>query len=143
LNEIGNHLPLSPEAALVLVLANGAMQFAGSAEAETARWLRILRLHGEGGRALQSLGVGETPLTDVEAAKRKPRPEPLGRRAVPAVLGHARTAAAAAGASRIGTGELLIAVIHAYGEPFMDALHANGTSAGELLEQLNTHRAVA
>jgi hypothetical protein len=145
MNGIGKHLPLSPDAALVLILADGAMQFSRSADEEMARWLRILRLHGEGGRALQALGVGETPLIENgrDGARSSARRTPLGARAVPAVLGHARTCAAAHGAARVGTVELLVAVIQAYGEPFTEALHANGTSAGEVLEQIATHRAAA
>ena len=38
------------------------MPFARSPEAEAERWLRILRLHGEAGTALQALGVSEGPL---------------------------------------------------------------------------------
>src|SRR3954462_5180004 len=59
-------LPLSEDAALVLALAGNAIRFADSAESEAEHWLRILRMHGEVGSAMQALGVGEKPLAPEE-----------------------------------------------------------------------------
>ena len=53
---------LVPDAEMVLGIAATAIPFARSAEAEAERWLRVLRLHGEVGVALQALGVSEVPL---------------------------------------------------------------------------------
>src|SRR5262245_66278906 len=50
---------LAPDAAMVLGIAATAIPFARTPEEEAERWLRVLRLHGEVGNALQSLGVSE------------------------------------------------------------------------------------
>ena len=50
---------LSQDAAIVLALADTAVPYACSIEDEAERWVRVLRVHGQVGRALQSLGVGE------------------------------------------------------------------------------------
>ena len=50
---------LAPDAEIVLGIASTAMPFARSAEEQAERWLRVLRLHGEVGIALQALGVSE------------------------------------------------------------------------------------
>src|SRR4051794_41974719 len=54
---------LSQDAAIVLALAETAIPFAVSREDEAERWVRLLRLHGQVGLALQALGVGEAPLS--------------------------------------------------------------------------------
>ena len=46
----------------MLALAETAMPFAHSAEDEAERWVRVMRMHGQVGVALQALGVGEAPL---------------------------------------------------------------------------------
>lgn len=145
MSAVRSRLPLSPDASLVLVLAGSAMAFASSAEDEAERWLRGLRLHGDVGRALQALGVGEAPLADASedpSPRRKGR-TPLGGRAVPVVVGRARTCAVGRGAGSVGTPELLVAVIQAYGDLFADVLRASGTSTGEVLERVAAQRASA
>src|SRR2546430_17568526 len=52
----------SRDAAMVLGLAGTAMPFARTREDEAERWLRVLRLHGDVAGALQSVGIGESPL---------------------------------------------------------------------------------
>lgn len=71
---------LSEDAAIVIALAETALPFAGSRADETERWVRIMRLHGEVGCALQALGVPDGPL---ETGAREPsaRPFRLTRRA--------------------------------------------------------------
>jgi hypothetical protein len=55
---------LASDAAMVLGIASTAMPFARTPEAEAERWLRLLRVHGEVGVALQELGVSDGPLGD-------------------------------------------------------------------------------
>src|SRR6516162_3989543 len=55
---------LAPDAELVLGIAATAIPFARTSDAEAERWLRVLRLHGEVGVALQGLGVSEVPLAE-------------------------------------------------------------------------------
>ncbi len=137
-------LPLSQSAALVVLLVRGAMPFARSGEDEFQRWLRALRLHGDAGRALQGLGVGEKPLVDGFASSLPHALRiPLGAQAVPIVLERARKCAAASGIDRVGTPELLVAVIQAYGDISTGALQASGTSTGELLERVAARRSAA
>src|SRR5256885_4504330 len=71
---------LSQDAAIVLALAETAIPFAVSREDEAERWVRLLRLHGQVGLALQSLGVGEAPLSTIAQphAVRVLRSRPLG-----------------------------------------------------------------
>src|SRR5918992_4396168 len=64
--------PVSQDAAIVLGLASTALPFATSVEDEAERWLRIMRLHGQVGVALQALGVPEGPL-ETGARDRPPR----------------------------------------------------------------------
>jgi hypothetical protein len=53
---------ISQDAAIVLALADTAVPFAVSMEDEAERWVRVMRMHGQVGAALQALGVGEAPL---------------------------------------------------------------------------------
>ena len=128
-------IPLSQDAALVAALAGTAMPFSSSAEDQAERWLRALRLHGEVGRALQALGVGEAPLT-----KRAVEPEmetpPLDGDIVELVLDTAHELAEERSGRSVGTPDLLMAVCRVY-DPMMDrALYMRGTSCRELCERL-------
>lgn len=53
---------IAPDAAFALGIAATAMPFARSPEDEAERWLRVLRLQGQSGIALQALGVSDGPL---------------------------------------------------------------------------------
>ncbi len=77
---------LAPDAAMALGIAATAMPFARTPEGEAERWLRVLRLHGESGIALQALGVSEGPFEteDGDRHERQPvasRPSPAARSA--------------------------------------------------------------
>ena len=124
------------DAALVLGMASTALPFARSPEAEAERWLRILRMHGEAGAALQALGVSEAPIEDagVEEAQ-----FPAGgeqRDMVTTVTEGAVGFAAHRGASTVGADDVLVAVIKVYGEDFDNVLRAHGTDRYEVLERL-------
>src|SRR3954470_19194698 len=119
---------LSQDAAIVLALAETAIPFAVSVEDEAERWVRLLRLHGQVGLALQSLGVGEAPLSTMG--------RPLGENPVADVTLAARRLAAKRGARAAATVDVLFGVIGVYGRTFDRALYIRGTSVDELLERL-------
>jgi hypothetical protein len=76
---MSTRLALAPDAAMALGIASTAMPFARTAEDEAERWLRILRMHGEAGIALQALGVSEGPLEGVAgSASPHASPGPAG-----------------------------------------------------------------
>ncbi len=126
-------LTLAPDAAMVLGIASTAMPFARTREDEAERWLRLLRLHGEVGIALQALGVSEVPLPrgreHTEADDTRPD-------AVAAVTEHTVRIAAERGVNGVGTSEVLMAVMEVYGEDFDRVLRAHGTDRDEVLERL-------
>lgn len=128
---------LSPDAAMVIGLASTALPFADSPVAEAERWLRVLRLHGEAGRALTALGLSEAPLEGAEAGQ--PRPEPRADSAgdpIVAVIDHARGMATARGAATVGTADLLRGVMAVYGAAFDWVLRARGSDPAEVVERL-------
>src|SRR3954469_4479904 len=129
---------LSQDAAIVLALAETAIPFAVSVEDEAERWVRLLRLHGQVGLALQSLGVGEAPLSTIAQphAVRVLRSRPLGENPVADVMLAARRLAGKRGARAAATVDVLFAVIGVYGRAFDRALYIRGTSVEELLGRL-------
>jgi hypothetical protein len=121
----------------VVALAGTAMPFAHSAEDEAERWLRALRLHGQVGAALQSLGVGEAPLMpNPDAEQDSPPTPPKGGDVLDEVTRRAGGFAAARDAETVGTPDLLFAVFEIYGELFDRVLYLRGTSREELTERL-------
>jgi hypothetical protein len=133
-----NSLGLSQDAAIVLALADTAVPFASSPEDEAERWVRVLRLHGWVGTALQSLGVGEAPLetTAQPASVRLLRRRPLGEDIVEIVTQRARDFAAARKAGAVCTVDVLFALFAVYDKTFDRALYVRGTTREELLERL-------
>jgi hypothetical protein len=125
------------DAAMVLGMASTAMPFAASAEAEAERWLRILRLHGQAGIALQALGVSEAPLEspsrDAAAEQANGAPD---RDVVAAVTDGAVQAASRRGARSVDTSDVLVAVMDVYGADFDRVLRVHGTDRDEVLERL-------
>jgi hypothetical protein len=148
---------LAPDAAMALGIAATAMPFARTPAGEAERWLRVLRLHGEAGIALQALGVSEgpfetgdgedpegAPATSAAGGKRHER-EPAApvsatgdaeRDAVALVSAQAVEIASRRGARGVGTKDLLLAVIRIYGEEFDRVLRAHGTDRAEVLARL-------
>jgi hypothetical protein len=129
---------LSQDAAIVLALAETAIPFAISAEDEAERWVRVLRLHGQVGQALQALGVGEAPLQTIAQpqAVRVLRARPLGEDPVADVSLAARRLASRRGARAAATVDVLFAVIGVYGKTFDRALYIRGTTVEELIGRL-------
>jgi hypothetical protein len=131
-------LGYSQDAAIVLALAETAVPFAVSPEDEAERWVRLLRLHGQVGGALQALGVGEAPLETTAQPRpvRVLRSGPLGADPVRDVALSAQRFAAGRGARAVATVDVLFAVFDVYGKAFDRALYIRGTSREELIERL-------
>lgn len=132
---------LAPDAAMTLAIASTAMPFARTPEAQVERWLRVLRMNGQVGIALQALGVSEAPLPGGEESshRRGAHAESAAaddRDAVARVSEHAVRIAGERGAGAIATTDLLMAVMHVYGEDFDRVLRAHGTDRQEVLERL-------
>src|SRR5918911_1199046 len=137
MEQTGKKLGLSQDAAIVLALADTAVPFAASPEDEAERWVRVMRLHGWVGAALQSLGVGEAPLeTTAHQPIRLLRRRPPGDDVVETVTTEAHDLAVARGAGAVCTVDVLFALFSVYGKTFDRALYVRGTSREELLERL-------
>jgi hypothetical protein len=129
---------LSQDAAIVLALADTAVPYACSIEDEAERWVRVLRVHGQVGRALQALGVGEAPLETAAQPKavRLLQRRPSGENIVEIVADRARAMARFRCAGVISTVDVLFAVLDVYDKAFDRALYIRGTTREELIERL-------
>jgi hypothetical protein len=130
---------LAPDAEIVLAIASTAMPFARTPQEQAERWLRVLRLHGEVGIALQALGVSEEALPQVhdnDAGERDASADRPDGDVVVAVSQQAADIAARRGSAGVTTVELLLAVMHVYGEHFAAVLEAHGTDCDEVLGRL-------
>jgi len=137
-------IKLSQDAAIVLSLAGTAMPFAHSREDEAERWLRVLRMHGRVGEALQALGVPEAPLmTPARPAASPAAARRSGGDPVDAICRRAVRLADARSADRVATLDILFAVLATYGQAFDRALYVRGTSREELVERLASTPALA
>jgi len=132
---------LAPDAELVLGIAATAIPFARTSDAEAERWLRVLRLHGEVGVALQGLGVSEVPLAaagmDGEHGH-PPHSDAGAHDPVAHVTEQATRIASRRGATGVATTDVLVAVMQVYGEDFERVLWTHGTDRDEVLERLGT-----
>jgi hypothetical protein len=130
---------LAPDAAMVLGIASTAMPFARTPEAEAERWLRVLRVHGEAGIALQALGVSEGSLQAPDEGTDRERAAPArvdDRDVVAQVTEDAVHIASRRGAIGVATTDVLMAVMHVYGADFDRVLRAHGTDRDEVIERL-------
>jgi hypothetical protein len=128
------------DAAIALGIASTAMRFARTPEAQAERWLRVLRLHGEAGLALQALGVGEGRLRSPAgsgALGKAAATRGDDRDVVGEVIAYARRIAANRGATNLATRDVLLAVMQVYGVYFDRVLNAYGTDRRELTERLD------
>jgi hypothetical protein len=136
-------LTISQDAAIVLALAETAIPFASTREDEAERWVRVLRLHGQVGGALQALGVGEAPLETMAGEPGARTPRQPGRDLVGDVGRGAARFAAARGAKSVGTVDVLFAVCKTYGKAFDRALYVRGATREELFERLAVETSAA
>lgn len=154
----GGAAGLAPDAAIALGIAATALPFTRTRAAAVEHWLRVLRLRGEAGAALQSLGVGEDLLQalpivagggqlrdgasndggDRELPPTSPSPSPAADLGDPvaAVAERAGRIARRRAESAITTTDLLLAVIEAYGEDCDRVLRLHGTDRAELIQRL-------
>jgi hypothetical protein len=126
---------------MVLGIAATAMPFARTPEDEAERWLRVLRLHGEVGIALQALGVSEGSLHVQVEGTDHARTAPASaddRDMVAQVTDDAVRIVGRRGATVVTTTDVLMAVMHLYSADFDRVLRAHGTDREELLEQLSS-----
>jgi hypothetical protein len=124
---------------MVLGMAATAMPFARSPEDQAERWLRILRLHGDAGAALQALGVSEGPLEAGNGGNGSDRAAPsfeVAPDVIAAVTDDAIAHASRRGSAALGTTDVLLAVMDVYGAEFDHVLRLHGTDRGEVLERL-------
>ena len=138
MSETPKSLGLSEDAAIVLALAETAVPFASSEQDEAERWVRVLRMHGQVGSALQALGVGEAPLESPAQppAMRMIGARPPGQSPVDSIAKRAGRFAAGRGSNVIATVDILFAVFQAYGGTFDRELYVRGTTREELIERL-------
>jgi hypothetical protein len=129
-------IQLSQDAAIVLALAETAIAFATCREDEAERWVRVLRMHGQVGGALQALGVGEAPLETVADAPEARTPRARDANPVAEVARAANGYAHGRGARLLGTVDVLFAVFEVYGKAFDRALYVRGASREELIQRL-------
>jgi hypothetical protein len=126
---------LSQDAAIVLGLAGTSVLHARDEHDAAERWVRVLRLYGVVGAAMQALGVGETPI-DTAAAERTFRHKPDKVPGAEEITSRSRDMALHRGAPAVGTIDVLFACFDLYGPAFDRALYVRGTSRDELLEQV-------
>jgi hypothetical protein len=134
---------LASDAAIVLGIASTAMPFTRTPEDEAERWLRVLRLSGDAGAALQALGVsegrsfqepgegGDRVYTSASAATHD---------AVEQVTEQAARIARERDSAEIGTTDVLMGVMCVYGAEFDRVLQAHGVDRDDLIEQVGASR---
>ena len=126
---------LSQDAGITLGLAGTSILHARDANDAAERWVRVLRLYGLVGAAMQALGVGEAPI-DTAAAEPAARHKPEKVPDAEDVTKRARDMALHRGAPAVGTIDILFACFDLYGNAFDRALYVRGTSRDELLERI-------
>lgn len=120
-------------AKIAVALAATAMPFASTHCEEAERWLRILRVNGAVGNAMQALGLPEEPF---EACGPVEGGDPRQPGTVEAVIAAAAEELRGRGGEAITTEDLFAGVRSVYGPAFEGALAARGTTSSEVLELL-------
>ena len=126
---------LSQDAAITLGLAGTSVLHARDEYDAAERWVRVLRLYGLVGTAMQALGVGESPI-DTAAAEPEARHKPDKVPGAEEVTARSRDMALHRGAPAVGTIDILFACFDLYGQAFDRALYVRGTSRDELLQKI-------
>lgn len=126
---------LSQDAAITLGLAGTSLMHARDEHDAAERWVRVLRLYGIVGMAMQALGVGEAPL-ETPADQPKARHKPDTVPGAGDVAERSRDMALHRGAPAVGTIDILFACFDLYGSAFDRALYFRGTGRDELLERI-------
>jgi hypothetical protein len=124
-------------AKIAVALAGVALPFAHSHQEEAERWLRILRVNGAVGNAMQAIGLPEHPFVE---SLNPAAAEPCRPGSFEAVVEAAAANQHAHDADLITTEDLLVGVIATYGPVFEDALVNRGTSSTELFEHPGLHQ---
>lgn len=133
-------LQLSPDAVTVLGLAGTALPFAQSVDDEVERWLRPLRLYGQAGGALQSLGVSEG--RPVASQPNHPeRSENSPSETLHLIATAASAIAAERGSATVGTFDILLAVMQHYGDAFDHALRCRFSDSADVMSLLHERTA--
>jgi hypothetical protein len=86
---------------------------------------------------LASLGVTESPVSRLEEGGRADSLPPVEADPVDIVSEHAGILAAQRAAAKIATTDVLVAVMHVYGEVFDRVLEAHGVKRDELAARLD------
>jgi hypothetical protein len=126
---------LSQDAAITLGLAGTSIMHARDEHDAAERWVRVLRLYGVVGMAMQALGVGEAPL-ETPSVPPVQRHKPENVPGVDDIADRSRDMALQRGAPAVGTIDILFACFDLYGSAFDRALYVRGTSRDELLERM-------
>jgi hypothetical protein len=126
---------LSQDAGITLGLAGTSVMHARDEYDAAERWVRVLRLYGVVGTAMQALGVGEAPI-DTAAAEPQARHKPDTVPGAEEVTARSRDMALHRGAPAVGTIDILFACFELYGPAFDRALYVRGTSRDELLKRI-------
>jgi hypothetical protein len=131
---------LASDAAIILGIASTAMPFTRTPEDEAERWLRVLRLSGDVGAALQALGLSEgRSLQDPGEGGDHAYTSASGgatHDAVEQVTEQATRIARERDSAEIGTTDVLMAVMGVYGAVFDRVLRAHGVDRDDLIEQV-------
>lgn len=123
-------------AASVLALAETTVARALSRADEAERWLRLLRLHGRVGAALQAVGVADRQLSTRAERSAGRSYGAAGGAPVALVADEAADFAGERGADAMETVDVLFAVIARYGSVFDRALYEAGTSRQAVIDAL-------
>ena len=131
--ETDRRLCFCDSAKMAVGLAATALPFARSHAEQAERWLRILRVNGAIGNAMQSIGLPEYPLL---ADAGPPPADPCRPDALALVIENAERSARERDADAITTEDVFVGVAATYGGAFDHALAIRGTTTVEVLERM-------